>query len=736
MSEASTRSPGQLLSDLMHFWRQKYRKRATGGWWALAGFSFQTSLFLLHFFRGLERGAAEPAQLAEMEQISDIVCPRHGRLTLIQVKRTLKKPSLVSAIEEAYLITTLCKQKTPALIKRLRFQIACRNKPAALSIGDVSMSDLGVDVNRASWEVMLGQFDSKDPILVKPDTLDHLNVYLWNVGIREPKALVERCMGCMLAAFNTPSQAELHDLSRKLAELFISAERRRGWTPIGQVLTARDFVPDPRSAEHTDVLTGHAPKLEHLRKGYFRNRPSIFGTLSQQFTDWLSVLNRSRALASEKTPVFWVGGRSGEGKSILLLQLIAQFQGSVESAPLVHLQSGNDLPELLEAAPERDVLSDSQFGRIFAAVDDLFDLRDREDWGEKVQNACSLRTPPVAIITCGPTEQREQFASLMSDQFEVSYFDVPQLDLGECREFLVWYEARTGQSRDMSQLTTENALLVQVMFEMAQGVRMPEFAKRFRRRLSRLDLFPGVRTIAAVNALYMDAPLDLLPSDSSRDALQRLCKKDQLHFRVTPEILGVGVDGVRLAHPHLAWLLFVEWVQPPTTLVKALARELERALGILDREPSVVGAGNLLFQLSASAHLSDSTEEITPPLRVDRKELIRELYQLYVSEHNGHPTQRTLPRWLDLEYKIPTLQLVPDPAECAVAELTDNVHGALLHASVAGWVWLISEFRSKDDGERLRSAVKHFLHHFPESPGIGRTLTRILARSHGHQMAE
>lgn len=730
MFEHSLPSPGDLLQGLMQLWRQHYPRRAKGGWWALAGFAFQTSTFLLRFFQCLEKGTAEPGQLAEMEQLSDILYPRDGRLTLIQVKRTLTKSTLVTAVEEAYLLTDLCRRQIPSLLNRLRFQIACREKVTPLNITDLSIYDvIKAEGDPLSWQAMLDQFDSTNSIIEEPDVLNQLHIYLWNAGIQDTTAFIERCLGRMLASFDARGPDASRSLGRDLASLFFSAKRRLNWASVGYILTPADIVPDAHVSKYTDILTGQVPKLEHLRKGYFCDRPQIFQSLWAKFTQWLQYLEAPESLETDKIRVFWISGRSGDGKSVLLLQLIAEFLRSDGSAMLLQLKSGKDLPRLLETAPEPSEFADPTFSHIFAVVDDVYDLWDRDGWDETVRNACSLRTPPVALITCGPTEQLEQFAKRLDDQFEVFHFDVPKLDLDECWALCDWYKARTGQLRNMSMLTMENPLLVQFMFELAQGMKLPEFAQRFKQRLSHLKLFEVVRTILALNALYMDAPLDLVATDESLDALERLCEEDQLHFRVTPADAKSNIAGVRLAHLHLAWLLFVEWVEPPTTLAKGWARELAKVLNMVESEPTLLTAVNLLHQVLNTTHLSDYPETKLLPSIANRQELIRELYRLHISSHDGHPTSQTLASWLELEYKIPRLQLDPDPVECAVAEFSDESRAFYLHGSVAGWVWLIAESQVEHEAVRLRNIAKGFFKRFPNNEGVVSALVLICNRS-------
>src|SRR5262249_466892 len=128
-------APGALLRTLLEEWRREHGRRDGGGWWALAGFSFQAGIFLHRFFENLQpTGNHEPGHFAEMERLSDILCPADGYFMLIQSKRPLSRSTLAKALEEAYLITELCLRTAPALLPRLRFQIACREVSAGCPV--------------------------------------------------------------------------------------------------------------------------------------------------------------------------------------------------------------------------------------------------------------------------------------------------------------------------------------------------------------------------------------------------------------------------------------------------------------------------------------------------------------------------------------------------------------------------------------------------------------------------
>lgn len=81
-----------LRRRLGELWREKHLHHDMGGRWSMAGFALQSQLFLLSFFSGIKDGRREPAELAEMERLSDILVPNDAGLSLVQVKRTLEKP--------------------------------------------------------------------------------------------------------------------------------------------------------------------------------------------------------------------------------------------------------------------------------------------------------------------------------------------------------------------------------------------------------------------------------------------------------------------------------------------------------------------------------------------------------------------------------------------------------------------------------------------------------------------
>lgn len=151
----------------------------------------------------------------------------------------------------------------------------------------------------------------------------------------------------------------------------------------------------------------------------------------------------------------------------------------------------------------------------------------------------------------------------------------------------------------------------------------------------------------AINALYQDAPVELLGEERQRRALERLCAKDQLHFRINLDATGTPC-GVRLAHVHLAWLLFQEWADTDgiTTIEQAWAAELDRALTSHLEWGRDVQAGSLLYQLLISARLHDE-----PEVKPNRIDTIREIDCTW--HQWGHASCRSSRRVVEPRLSVP-----------------------------------------------------------------------------------
>jgi len=710
---------GNDLTRLLTLWREHYPKRATGGWWSLAGFSYQAAVFLARFFQRIEEGGYEPGELAELESLSDIVCPSDRLLRLIQVKRTLDVRAMRSFLEEAYFVTQLCRDELPELLPQLCFQVGCRTRITPQNPADVPMSEVLDDGDEACWKEMLGRIDAANPVLESRDPLDELSIVFWSTGIRDSAALLERLMGRLLSSFLLEGPDQMRSLGRELWSLYVAAERRNEWKRIGRVLTPEHVRPDSDATADRRVLAGHTPKLEHLRKGFFRDRPAVLAAVRERIDTWLSDVESEELISA--VPVFWIAGRSGEGKSVLLLQVVADLLNR-ETSPALLQVTPQEVQDLVSLSSKWPPPTGSN-GPPLIVVDDIYDLHDRDAWEQTVRETCTLATPPIALLTCGPTEQFEQFKGRLPEVFEVTPFELPRLSADEADEFVAWYGARSGNSRDPASLTYENPLLVQLMFELAQNERMSEFAQRFRRRLLHDGVFDTARTIVAATAMYLDTPLALVADSRVLDTLERLCRDDQLHFRID----GGPRAAVRLAHPHLAWLLFRDWVQAPETLEKALARELHNVLRIRAADATELFPFWPIRVLLGTTHLGTVGVGESPQI-ADRRKVIREIYRLQLETAGGSVDPRALPVWLELEMKIADLALSPSPLSEAIQAMERPDIASTLPGTIAAWVWLLAEAKPAER-DQLQNAAGRFLRQNATNPNVASALLRIQSQS-------
>jgi hypothetical protein len=386
------------------------------------------------------------------------------------------------------------------------------------------------------------------------------------------------------------------------------------WAPdLGHVLTREDFYPED-VVFTADILTGEIPTPYHVRRGYFRERPEIWTALLGAFTSWLETCERSAGKGA-KIPVFWIGGRSGDGKSVLLLQLLAHCVRT-SMRPVFYLGDRMRLPDAVNHAQRQNPLAPL----LLVASDDLYDLPDRATWEYRLTQACQLGAPRIAIVTAGPTDQMELFLARLRPVIRVAEFRVPALDQVEARAFVDWFAARRGTPTRWS--PNDNVLLVLLMFQLGHGEGFTDFALRFRRRLENAGIFEAMRTTVALNALYLDAPEELLRTDDQRAALERMCDEDQLHFRQGDDATG---GRVRIAHAHIAWQLFLAWRDPPFTdkaLVTYWSRALVEALATITARQDATAVYALLVAVASTDRL-DVNQRTAILIAIHRRDELR-----------------------------------------------------------------------------------------------------------------
>ncbi len=285
-----------------------------------------------------------------------------------------------------------------------------------------------------------------------------------------------------------------------------------------------------------------------LCDGSYANRPHLMSRLLGDYLNWLCDL--PEIYKQRKLPIFCIDGRSGDGKSVLLLQLAAEILKTNMEAPIYLASRPDAVAEIMEFLAQRDN-SDTQ---IFIFVEDLYKVTDIDELNNAILVQGERQLGNVAIVTCAPTPERAAFCANLGNISPRSW-SVPMLAQDDIEIFAEWFGVGIPEN-----ITLSSNLLVEVLFAINVGRPIPEFARHFKHRLQGFGVFEKTRQIVALNTMGLSAPLDLLDSVAEQDAIRRLTQEDQLHFETREEVWG---DGVQLVHRAIAWRLFDEWSSEP-----------------------------------------------------------------------------------------------------------------------------------------------------------------------------
>jgi hypothetical protein len=702
------------LEMLLELWGPT--KRAAGGWWALAGFSFQAGVYLLNFFERLQKGE-DPLNLVRTEIISDIHFKDRESIHLIQVKRTLTTSSLKKCLEEAYAVAELCDE---SLLTNIKFKIVCLHRETT---ADPAKFDpaliVGTTVNRATWRAMLSSFGDEDAIAEEPDPLDRLHELLWRAGIADTLGFMNACLGILSRAFGGAQDRAIDDMARALAHEFLSAQKWRTTetTTYGLFLGPSDVAVNEQLNDES-IVFNRRPLLSDLRAGRFRERSDIFTALTDNYVRWWQ-----RILQVEDptaVPAFWIGGRSGEGKSVLLIQLVRHILTQKNAPAIVYLSSPNDLPAWLRE--HRDYLRSgpSSARPTIAVIDDLHLAIDRDAWASSLKRATDLVVPRVALLSCGPTLELQALKHELSSTFAIESFSVPNLRRDEMSAFAEWFAHKTGRPVSTIPPDPENRLLVIWMFELLQGASIVAFAQSFQARLRALGLEEFAGAVLAVNALGLPAPNGLVNdlTPAARDAFDGLCSDSQLHF----ERLN---DGVALAHPQICWNLFKEWIKPPTTVAKAWGRSLACAMSKAITAGQMSHAATIMLRAGESTLLTRQ-EGGTLGLEGSIEAMLTELNATLAQDLSPEHRLSLLPAWLIAAAGFPGAAFSPDPVEEALQAARAGMSDTLASGYLAGALWRLSQNENEPSRrEALQQSAGDVLMASGPGPGVDTAVTMI-----------
>lgn len=653
-------------------WNERYAARAAGGRGALSGFRFQLAVCLHESVRAwLQAPDAPPSTFVEV--LSDLV-DIADNLVVAQIKLRESPAAARAALDELWLIWRLAADVIPAERDRLEFRILYRHAGTAAA-REVVSSWTRPDADPGE----LAEFRGRVRIEVFEDPVGDLLGLLSNeLQAPEPARLVRQWLGRLIDGLD--ERTAWVNSARDIWSDLVTLRRAQVTSPGFHIVTRDDRAPD--TLARGGFLTGQQPRLWHLTAGYFASRPALTERFLDAFDEWTETDVEHDGPTA--LPVFWITGRSGSGKSVMLLQLMTALHER-HQGPIVWLRSGAwALPQTVTwLRAQNDDLS----GRPILVIDDPW-APGRGDaaaaaWRDAFAHVDDLigrdqaHLVPV-LLCCGPTEQAAQMSRDLSDNIALRRVELPFEGADDLRWLRDWYVQRTGEHPP--ETGDDNVLLVQLFFEWTVGEGLEAFGRRFLTRVDASDQTGAVRSalsrMLALNRLYVDYPapaLDFALTPVQRELLARL--RGEHHLGADESSDGT----IRLAHPHLANALFNSWyppadapVQREQLLEEALLAAYEHAGGPAQRVAPLLAVARELENERAGA---DSRAD--PGTRG----LLQRIYPQFqdgLRSEDSELRARTLAAWVQTRLLGHT-DLAPDPIELAMqflAEPDASVPGA------------------------------------------------------------
>jgi hypothetical protein len=555
------------LIELLKLYAEQEPHRARRGLVTIAGFDFQLRCYLAELTSELARATdVRQAGATFLEGLSDLSRAGDDCTILVQVKRTLTKARLAEAAAEAAILDEFIEREARSIHDKLRFEVVGKatNRAGALPDWDgvVLPTELECREQRQlRFERMLAEGRVLPPRL-DPDPWWRIISAAW-CALDDPFAFACEALEICLRRGIDPTAAER--VRDEIAETFV--RRRRHVHLPGQVITATEVEPEANQSQ--EVVLGQIPTLGHLKDGRFMDREGHVAAAVAELDRHVSDRDWRR---DPYVYAFWIEGRSGNGKSVLLLQVMRHLAQD-RRANVVWLDDASEnLLPLLEAWAETPA---AICGRCYVFIDDFYAYTKRGVVGfreiARLTRRHSRADWPI-LVTCGAPEQRDEWKASGDDEaFRTAHWLLKPADADEQRGLRHWYRKRTGEEPKVgTAFEQEQGLMISMMFEMRKG-EMGEFGRRFRDRLEALGLVDAFSLPLALNRLYIWAPGGWL-DESTSDALRRL-NQDQ-DFSIL-SLSGQPGQYMRVTHPHLSDVIYHAICERSDHIVRA--RDLHHA---------------------------------------------------------------------------------------------------------------------------------------------------------------
>ncbi|MFJ4375588.1 S1 RNA-binding domain-containing protein [Pseudomonas japonica] len=579
------------MTSILSAYERAEPHRALGGIHALAGFDYQLRFFLAELVESLAAGGAMLDEVGRvfLEALSDVARQAANQtLVCIQVKRTLTRKAVADAAAEVETIQRFLTTHHPQMSAQVTFRLVASQGDASLQWTDVPAAHPA----RPTIDALLRQGRLLPPA-IEADPWWRAVVAVWT-HLKDPYGFLRFALERALS--RDPLPADAQRIRDDICERF-AAERRVHELP-GQLLTPADFQRNAVPSRSLEI--GREITLARLRDQQYMPRSHRLNAL------YATLLERQdlslRDLRSEAR-VFWLSGRSGVGKSVLLLQTVERLVG--EGWKVLWLKGQ---AELLEPALRAIADAPAQWRPDFIAIDDLYDrsARTRLDLGRLGEfiDERGHQTWPM-ILTCGPTEFADAFKEDSAYRgFDLHRQTIQTIAADEAAEVEAWYRERTGRASRrgpaVSQASQDDGgLFISVAVELAHGD-LNAFARRFGERVQLNGLDEALRLPLALNRLYLSTPYDWL-SESDREKLATLNGEGDF------SLFEMGSEGqtVRLTHPHLADALYQALRKPSNKLAYTndLVTAFQRVLAA--RDAGLVSQLLRLFSVNEEGLISE-----------------------------------------------------------------------------------------------------------------------------------